>query len=456
MRMPAANANAVAVVVTVPVDNRPAAVTTASTVAAAAAAAAAATETASASVSGPGPGPAPASAIVAENLRPASDAASAASSATIATTLHPLSHPHPHPHPPLASLSSMPLTLSRPSRHDAAPVVGRLEPYPFGALHPLPPPSTYYRRLAAAPAAHPSSAARHGAFDLPASPSPTPSHPNSFNSLSNHDKNHSTSSFTSTGNNNYATSAPRSDTSKSSKCSVMALQNVLCNPDDDLDMASSRSSNPPTPSLDAPPIAHSAPVSPASASLETPAFVARPNPSHVVMTTRPQLHTPHIQQTEPGCKTCQIRKMPCDEGRPSCQNCSRMGIHCLGYFSSSHANAQHVPDRSVPSVSANAKRQDQEEYLFFLLDHYRHTKRHCMWELITLDFNEHFSCNMRKEALQMIKRRRFKDKDTREASPSDAPAGSQRPKARRGRRPRSSAPSLQSPPQEANNEPGTG
>lgn len=93
------------------------------------------------------------------------------------------------------------------------------------------------------------------------------------------------------------------------------------------------------------------------------------------------------------------------------QNCSRMGIHCLGYFTPSHANAQQVPDRSVPSVSANAKRQDQEEYLFFLLDHYRHTKRHCMWELITLDFNEHFSCNMRKEALQMIKRRRFKDKE---------------------------------------------
>lgn len=93
-----------------------------------------------------------------------------------------------------------------------------------------------------------------------------------------------------------------------------------------------------------------------------------------------------------------------------------MGIHCLGYFSPSHASAQQqqqqqATDRSVPSVSANARRQDQEEYLFFLLDHYRHTKRHCMWELITFDFNEHFSCNMRKEALQMIKRRRFKDKE---------------------------------------------
>ncbi|GKT65202.1 C6 finger domain-containing protein [Colletotrichum tofieldiae] len=442
MRMPA-NANAVAVAVTVAPDNRPAAAT-----------ATASPETASAA--------APASASASETRRLAS-----AASAAVAAAL-----------PPPLPVPSMPLTLSRSSRHDAALAAGRLEPYSFAAHHPPPPPlPTYYRRLAAAPgpapgpgpasaptpapaapAAPPTSAARHGAFGFPPSPSPTPSHPNSFNSLSSHDRNHSSSSFTSTGN-NHVTSAPRSDTSKPGRCSVMALQNVLCDPDDDVDMTSSRSSHPPTPPhLDAlnPPVTHSAPVSPASAPLETSAFVARPNPSHVVMTTRPQLHTPHIQHTEPGCKTCQIRKMPCDEGRPSCQNCSRMGIHCLGYFSPSHANAQQVSDRSVPSVSANAKRQDQEEYLFFLLDHYRHTKRHCMWELITLDFNEHFSCNMRKEALQMIKRRRFKDKDTREASPNDASSSSQRPKARRGRRPRSNAPSLQLMPQEADNESGTG
>lgn len=103
-----------------------------------------------------------------------------------------------------------------------------------------------------------------------------------------------------------------------------------------------------------------------------------------------------------------------------------MGIHCLGYFNPpSHAPVQLMPpaERTVPGppagsntsggngVNANASRQEQEEYLYFLLDHYRHTKRHCMWELITLDFNEHFSCKMRKEALQMIKRRRFKDRE---------------------------------------------
>ncbi|OLN96928.1 hypothetical protein CCHL11_07388 [Colletotrichum chlorophyti] len=206
---------------------------------------------------------------------------------------------------------------------------------------------------------------------------------------------------------------------KPARCSVMALQNVLCDPDDAVTSASP-SSHPPTPPLHdlralnpaASAIAAggasvgaaagstaSAPVSPASDPLDKPGFVARPNPSHVVMTTRPQLQPSHSQHAEPGCKTCQIRKMPCDEGRPSC------------YLSPSHANAQQTTDRSVPSVSANARRQDQEEYLFFLLDHYRHTKRHCMWELITVDFNEHFSCNMRKEALQMIKRRRFKDKE---------------------------------------------
>ncbi|KAK1712252.1 hypothetical protein CaCOL14_009623 [Colletotrichum acutatum] len=374
--------------------------------------------------------------------------------------------PPPAPPPPLPppSVPSMSVSLARPSRHDTAHATGRLEPYSFSVNHP-PPPPTYYRRLAAGPAPAPppgvtsvstpgpsaaaAAASRHDALRFPPSPSPTPSHPTTFGVLgSNHDRNHSNSSFVSNASHGYATLTPRSDP-KPSRCSVMDLQNVLCDPDDDVNMSSSRSSHPPTPPhlIDVlnPPAPGSIPASPTSDSLEPPTFVARPNPSHVVMTTRPQLQTSQPQHTEPGCKTCQIRKMPCDEGRPSCQNCSRMGIHCLGYLSPSHAaTPQQASDRSVPSVSANARRQDQEEYLFFLLDHYRHTKRHCMWELITLDFNEHFSCNMRKEALQMIKRRRLKDKDTREASPNDALGNTQRPKVKRGRRPKSSVPSIQS------------
>ncbi|OHF04615.1 hypothetical protein CORC01_00086 [Colletotrichum orchidophilum] len=443
MRMPA-NANAVAVAVTVTADNRPAAAT---------AAAAASSETLQ-------PAPAPAAAAPPPPPPPPPPVPS----------LPPISLP-PLPLPP-PSVPSMSLSLARPSRHDAALAAGRLEPYSFAVNHP--PPQTYYRRLAAAPAPAPApalssaslpappaaAASRHDALMFPPSPSPTPSHPTTFGTLSsNHDRNHSNSSFISSTSHGYATPTPRSDP-KPSRCSVMDLQNVLCDPDDDVNMSSSRSSHPPTPPHLAdvlnPPVPTSIPASPTPDPLEAPTFVARPNPSHVVMTTRPQLQTSQIQHTEPGCKTCQIRKMPCDEGRPSCQNCSRMGIHCLGYFSPSHASAQQASDRSVPSVSANARRQDQEEYLFFLLDHYRHTKRHCMWELITLDFNEHFSCNMRKEALQMIKRRRFKDKDTREASPNDALGNAQRPKVKRGRRPRSSAPSLQSKEDGPGNESATG
>ncbi|KAK1494867.1 hypothetical protein CCUS01_13561 [Colletotrichum cuscutae] len=421
MRMPAnANAKAVAVAVTVAADNRP---------------------------------------VVA-----AAGAAGAAGAAVVSSPSEIL-QPPPAPPPPLPppSVPSMSLPLARPSRHDTAHATGRLEPYSFSVNHQ--PPPTYYRRLAAGPAPAPLSgvpsastpgppaaaaaASRHDALRFPPSPSPTPSHPATFGVLggSNHDRNHSNSSFVSNASHGYATLTPRSDP-KPSRCSVMDLQNVLCDPDDDVNMSSSRSSHPPTPPHLAdvlnPPASSSMPASPTSDSLEPLTFVARPNPSHVVMTTRPQLQTSQPQHAEPGCKTCQIRKMPCDEGRPSCQNCSRMGIHCLGYISPSHASTQQASDRSVPSVSANARRQDQEEYLFFLLDHYRHTKRHCMWELITLDFNEHFSCNMRKEALQMIKRRRLKDKDTREASPNDVLGNAQRHKVKRGRRPKSNVPSLQS------------
>ncbi|KAK1613480.1 hypothetical protein BDP81DRAFT_466803 [Colletotrichum phormii] len=407
-------------------------------------------------------------AVAADN-RPISAAADAAAVSSPSETLQPPpALPPPLPPP---SVPSMSLSLARPSRHDAAQVAGRLEPYSFSVNQP--PPPTYYRRLAAGPAPDPgpavssastpapaAAASRHDALRFPPSPSPTPSHPTTFGVLgSNHDRNHSSSSFISSASHGYATVTPRSDP-KPSRCSVMDLQNVLCDPDDDVNMSSSRSSHPPTPPHLADalnlPASSSIPASPTSDSLEPPIFVARPNPSHVVMTTRPQLQTSRPQHTEPGCKTCQIRKMPCDEGRPSCQNCSRMGIHCLGYLSPSHASTQQASDRSAPSVSANARRQDQEEYLFFLLDHYRHTKRHCMWELITLDFNEHFSCNMRKEALQMIKRRRFKDKDTREASPNDILGNAQRPKAKRGRRPKSSVPSLQLKGEGHGNESATG
>lgn len=305
MRMPAnananANANAVAVAVTVAADNRP--VVTA--------------------------------------------AGGASPAAVVVSSPSETLQPPPPPPPPLPppSVPSMSLSLARPSRHDTAHASGRLEPYSFSVNHP--PPPTYYRRLAAGPAPAPppnvssvstpgppaaaaaaAAASRHDALRFPPSPSPTPSHPTTFGVLggSNHDRNHSNhsnSSFVSNASHGYATLTPRSDP-KPSRCSVMDLQNVLCDPDDDVNMASSRSSHPPTPPHLAdvlkPPASSSMPASPTSDSLETPTFVARPNPSHVVMTTRPQLQTSQPQHAEPGCKTCQIRKMPCDEGRPSCK-----------------------------------------------------------------------------------------------------------------------------------------
>ncbi|KAF6831439.1 hypothetical protein CPLU01_06724 [Colletotrichum plurivorum] len=376
----------------------------------------------------------------------------------------------------------------------------------------LEPRHTTHRRLAPAPppapAAAPSTNSRHGdALRFPPSPSPTPSHPNvtiapavvgsntptPSTSLHNlpltADRQTCRPPAAATITATSSSSSAATSQSKPGQCPVMALQNVLCDPDADAEAprrSAPRPSQPPTPPMmheasasipvlpAPPPVPSSSLILNPIMSLPDPSeamLVTRPNPSHVVMTTRPQLHPSRVQQSDPGCKTCQVRKMPCDEGRPTCQNCSRMGIHCLGYFNApSHAQAQAMQstDRSVPAssvagtngtpngVNAAASRQEQEEYLYFLLDHYRHTKRHCMWDLITLDFNEHFSCKMRKEALQMIKRRRFKDRETREPSPNDPPSATQRPKAKRGRRPKFNPSTMAMNAQESRAEPSAG
>ncbi|KAK2731393.1 C6 finger domain-containing protein [Colletotrichum kahawae] len=354
-----------------------------------------------------------------------------------------------------------------------------------------------HRRLAPAPPPPPPPTAansRHpDALRFPPSPSPTPSHP----TLTSSSSNYSNASHPASERPSCRPPAP-----KPGQCPVMALQNVLC--DDDVDAAAadvtrrtaSRPSQPPTPpvmhdvsvSILPVPVPHPAashvlPPGPMPSSLTLnpilsghdapdPMIVARPNPSHVVMTARPQLQ-PRVQPTDPGCKTCQVRKMPCDESRPTCLNCSRMGINCLGYHDSppSHVQMTQPSDRPVPGPSvasntstpngnASASRQEQEEYLYYLLDHYRHTKRHCMWDLITLDFNEHFQAKMRKEALQMIKRRRFKDRETREPSPNEpTTVGGQLPprprQKKRGPRPKFS-PTIPPNMRESGTESGTG
>lgn len=32
-----------------------------------------------------------------------------------------------------------------------------------------------------------------------------------------------------------------------------------------------------------------------------------------------------------GCITCRLRKKRCDEAKPICATCSRLGIECMGY-----------------------------------------------------------------------------------------------------------------------------
>lgn len=76
-----------------------------------------------------------------------------------------------------------------------------------------------------------------------------------------------------------------------------------------------------------------------------------------------------------GCKTCKIRRVKCDEGKPTCYRCKKFGIACDGYgdplpLSRAAKPAlllpRNVPGSSFYTPSATVKFDNQEEYQYFL------------------------------------------------------------------------------------------
>ncbi|KAF5669459.1 hypothetical protein FHETE_4963 [Fusarium heterosporum] len=56
-------------------------------------------------------------------------------------------------------------------------------------------------------------------------------------------------------------------------------------------------------------------------------------------------------KTRTGCKTCRIRKVKCDEGRPSCQRCVGTGRKCDGYDNPGSLTQQNLTVAQHPPVT---------------------------------------------------------------------------------------------------------
>ncbi|KAL2843918.1 hypothetical protein BJY01DRAFT_190786 [Aspergillus pseudoustus] len=72
-----------------------------------------------------------------------------------------------------------------------------------------------------------------------------------------------------------------------------------------------------------------------------------------------------------GCKTCKLRKIKCDLGRPACRHCARSGRVCLGYgYDDGEGKIPHygncspmTPDRGSERQSANPPEEDGNDSL---------------------------------------------------------------------------------------------
>jgi Fungal Zn(2)-Cys(6) binuclear cluster domain len=76
-----------------------------------------------------------------------------------------------------------------------------------------------------------------------------------------------------------------------------------------------------------------------------------------------------------GCKTCKIRRVKCDEDKPTCYRCRKFGIACDGYGdplpSSKESKSTLLLPRTAPGLSfytpsSRVKFDSQEEYQYFL------------------------------------------------------------------------------------------
>ncbi|WWC91955.1 uncharacterized protein L201_006907 [Kwoniella dendrophila CBS 6074] len=54
-------------------------------------------------------------------------------------------------------------------------------------------------------------------------------------------------------------------------------------------------------------------------------------PTPPATTSKSTNNAPQIKRGKTGCITCRIRKKRCDEAKPTCNNCDRLGLDCMGY-----------------------------------------------------------------------------------------------------------------------------
>ncbi|KAB2100096.1 hypothetical protein AG0111_0g11708 [Alternaria gaisen] len=67
----------------------------------------------------------------------------------------------------------------------------------------------------------------------------------------------------------------------------------------------------------------------------------------------PRRNKPFMKRVKTGCATCRRRKKKCDEAKPECDNCTRIGITCQGYMDKMTLR-KNGSSTSLPSLSDQA------------------------------------------------------------------------------------------------------
>ncbi|PMD37807.1 hypothetical protein L207DRAFT_464292 [Hyaloscypha variabilis F] len=73
----------------------------------------------------------------------------------------------------------------------------------------------------------------------------------------------------------------------------------------------------------------------------------------------PVRHRRSRGKSKTGCEKCKERRVKCDEKRPSCWNCTKLGLHCNFIKDAQIETARDPPNGSAPLQTSNKERSDQ-------------------------------------------------------------------------------------------------
>jgi hypothetical protein len=91
-------------------------------------------------------------------------------------------------------------------------------------------------------------------------------------------------------------------------------------------------------------------------------------PMQCAVQVEPRRKKPFMKRAKTGCGTCRRRKKKCDEAKPECNNCTRIGVICQGYVDKMMLRKNGI-STSLPLLSDQTKSRPRGYDLAYILNH---------------------------------------------------------------------------------------